>query len=297
MNPTKQTFQRLSLTLCVLMTTLFLGSARLADATPIIFGASHSGPDGDSQFHSVDATTGLATAIGTGIGFERVGGMDFHPDSGLLYATGERLGGSDTPVLITIDTTTGVGTEVAVLNGGLDHSFGDAYADISFRSDGILYTYLEPSDGVGTIDIGTGALTELGFSSTPSCCGNGLAFSSGDTLYHSNDVQLNTLDQVSGAHTFVAGHTFDITDDPRINGMDFDATTGVLWGFLNDGSGGSGANYLATVDIGTGAVSTIGVTASGMDALAIQTIPEPSTYALLAAGLLGWSTLRRRQRK
>lgn len=47
---------------------------------------------------------GAATTIGP-IGFERVGGMDFHPVTGVLYAAGERADGSNTPVLITIDVT------------------------------------------------------------------------------------------------------------------------------------------------------------------------------------------------
>ena len=140
-----------------------LGLAGPAAALPVLYGAAYSGPDGLSTFYSVDATTGAATSIGA-IGFQRVSGMDFHPGSGALYAVGERNDGSNIAVLITINLATGAGTEVAALNGGATHFFGDAYSDISFRSDGTLYAYLEPSDGLGTIDVGTGALTELGFS-------------------------------------------------------------------------------------------------------------------------------------
>ena len=44
-------------------------------------------------------------------GFDRVGAMDFDPLTGRLYATGVRPA-DRTPVLITIDAATGVGTEV-----------------------------------------------------------------------------------------------------------------------------------------------------------------------------------------
>jgi len=268
------------------------------EAAPTIYGASFSGSDGLATFNAIDPLTGAATPVGP-IGFERVSGMDFHPVTGVLYATGERADGSDTPVLITIDTSTGAGTEVAVLNGGASHTFGDAYADISFRnSDSTLYAYLESGDGLGTIDIGTGALTELGDTFPSSCCGNGMAFSSADVLLHSSELNLNTLDQVSGAAAFVAsmGFSSPADDNPRINGMDFDPGSGILYGSLNDGSSGSPENYLATIDTITGVATIIGVTADGMDALAVRVIPEPSTFVLAAlSSLLGIGCRRRKQ--
>ena len=103
--------------------TLECGSETTPD---MLYGAGQSGPSGtDSpgQFYSIDPVTGVASAIGTGIGFDRIGGMDIHPVTGLIYATAERPN-SDTSVLITIDPSTGVGTEVALLNGGLAHTYG-----------------------------------------------------------------------------------------------------------------------------------------------------------------------------
>lgn len=274
----------------VAVVVLGLALAGSAAAVPVLYGAAFSGPDGLSTFYSVDATSGAATAIG-GIGFQRVSGMDFDPNTGVLYAVGERNDGSNIAVLITIDVSTGAGTEVAAINAGAAHFFGDAYSDVSFRSDGTLYTYLDPNDGVGAIDTGTGALNQLGFSGV-GCCGNGIAFSGSDVLHHANDVALHSLDQTTGAATVLAslgfpgGQVF-----PRVGAMDFDPVTGALYATVRRDF----ANYLATIDPVTGVVTQIGGTQNGLDALAVFTapVPEPGALALLAVAALGLA--RRRQ--
>lgn len=274
--------------LVVLVVGLALAGA--AAAVPVLYGAAYSGPDGLSTFYSVNATSGSATAIG-GIGFQRVSGMDFDPNTGVLYAVGERNDGSNVAVLITIDLATGAGTEVAALNGGAAHFFGDAYTDISFRSDGTLYSYLDPSDGLGTIDLGTGALTQLGYTGV-GCCGNGIAFSGSDVLYHANDAALHSLDQTTGAATLIAALGFPSGQVfPRVNAMDFDPATGTLYAAVRRDF----ANYLATIDPVTGVVTSIGASQNGLDALAVFTVPvpEPGTLALLAVAALGLA--RRRQ--
>lgn len=73
--------------------------------------------------------------------------------------------------------------------------------------------------------------------------------------------------------------------------MDFDPVTGTLWGaLLRGGDSSNPADYfnnLVTINPATGALVNIGVTVSGMEALAIA-IPEPAAYAgALGAVALG----------
>ena len=56
---------------CLLTIGLLAGFGTPTHAQTL-FGAAHQGPDGLSTLYSIDETTGVATPIGTGIGFERV---------------------------------------------------------------------------------------------------------------------------------------------------------------------------------------------------------------------------------
>jgi hypothetical protein len=231
-----------------------------------LFGVAFIGPTGPSTFYSIDHTTGAATAIGP-IGFNAVSAMAFDA-SGTLYAVGRRPSDS-VSVLLTINPTTGAGTEIGPTRVET-LGFGDSIADISFRgSDGSLYAYLEAGDGLGRIDKSTGVATALG-STFISCCGNGMAFSPNDVLFHSNEDALHTLNQVTGQATVVAPMSFPVpvNDFPRINAMDFQPGTGVLFGSLNTNTSAGRVNYLVTVNTNTGVVTIIGRTVTGLDALA-----------------------------
>lgn len=242
-----------------------------------IFGSVYQGPDGDSTLYTIDENTAVATPIGP-IGFDRCGGIDFD-SRGVLYGTceipddAEEIDGlgPDDQVLVVIDPSTGAGHLVGPTGG---HTFGSAISDISFRnSDDVLFAYLESNDGVGTIVKQTGALTELG-SSGESCCGNGLAFSGDDTLYHANEDDLSTIDQGNGAATNIAEILYPdppLSDFPRVNGMDFKPFTDTLFVSINDVSEGSGSGwYLGTLSTNPGEVDLIGQTVDRLDALAIS---------------------------
>jgi hypothetical protein len=251
---------------------------RTADAQPdaVLYGAAHSGPDGPSTLYTIDPSMGAATLIGE-VGFERISGMDFDA-SGSLFATGERSDGSNTHVLLTIDPDTGEGTEVGPT--GVEGLGFRTVAGLSFRNcDGALYAYLEAGDGLGTINPSTGGATALGPTNV-SGWGNGIAFSSDDTLYHANQEALHTLNQSTGDATVVAPMDFPpaAADFPRINAMDLQPGTGTLFASLNNGEGWvpEHENFLATVDTGTGVVTMIGSTVDGLDAIAFAPPPPPT---------------------
>jgi len=231
-----------------------------------LFGAVFAGPDGLSDLIQIDPVTGEPSVVGS-IGFERVSGMDYDRETGVLYATGERPGGSNTSVLIAIDPATGAGNEIGPT--GLPLGGSDAVSDISIRhSDGTIYAYLEPGDDVATIDRLTGAATLLGPSGL-SGADDGAAFSNGDTLYHANDATVSTLDQSTGAGTAGPAVSFAGFPPPagtyRIAAMET-SCDGHFIAAVKDGPFGTA--YLGALDPATGVVSNIGVSEPLLDALA-----------------------------
>jgi hypothetical protein len=96
-----------------------------------------------------------------------------------------------------------------------------------------------------------------------------MAFSPADVLFHSNDHSLHTLNQTTGRVTFIAPMGFPPPNDFwRIDSMDFQPGTNVLFGALNRSSGSTRLNYLVTVNTSTGVLTVIGQTVTGLGALA-----------------------------
>ena len=280
----------LALAATLLATT---GMTRLAAVTlPTLFGSA------GSTFVSINPSTGAGTALGV-IGFNQVGGMDFNPSTGILFAAGRNpIGGALT--LLTINPATGAGTAVGVISG----TSGANVTDISFRSDGVLFG-ANGSNQAFTLNVTTGAASLLGAIGGGSF-GNALAFSPGDTLFFANS-DLETINQSTGVGTTVVGLTYPgLTNSPRANGMDFDPVTGALYASVQTQGDGSspGSSRLVTINPVTGVATNIGTTFNNLDALTVApvaAIPEPSTTAVLAglAGLglaAGWRSRRAKHR-
>jgi len=276
----------------------------------VLYGCNGGGGEdvpNPSNLYLINPATGAASLVGP-MGIASCSGLAFDA-SGVLYAVGrDPANPNDWFSLFTVNLNTGAAT----LIGPSHHSFGGAdnsrISDLSFRSDNKLFAYLEADDGLGTLKKATGAVNELGFTNTPSCCGNGIAFDAADTLFHGNDEQLNTLDQTDGQFTLVGLHTWPAIaacrEDPRINALDFNSG-GTLFGSLNCGWTGSGPNYLVRVNTTTGKVIDIGPTVDGLDGIAFgqppeaEFVPEWGSIALLSsglAGLAGYASLRWRKR-
>jgi hypothetical protein len=239
------------------------GTATATVAPGLLFGAN-SGGDGTlpSNFYSIDPATGAATLIGP-IGFRAVSAMDFHPRTGVLYATGRRVSGS-LLVLITINPLTGAGTEIGPLDSGFN------VQDMSFRnSDAVLFAYHLGS--LLTLNLTTGAATVIGqVNGFPE--GNGIAFSPLDTLYYANERILGTINPATGMLTTVAPLHFPagLGSFPRVAAMDFKPATSTLFGtVITD----SNATYLTTINPATGDVIKIGQTIHRLDALAWSPTP------------------------
>ncbi len=262
----------------------------VANATPMtLFGVAGGQ---NSAFGTVDLVTGAFSEIGS-VGFGFISAMDVDPATGIIYATGIRPWASE-HVLLTIDPSTGQGTEVGPT--GID-AFGQInVAGMSFRGDGTLFGYLEAGDLVGTIDTASGATTELG-PSTADCCGNGMAFdASGTTLLLANEDALHTVDQTDGQANnlinldYTSPHFVVADEFPRVAAMDVHPETGEIYATVIIGQGFSQGNpaqgYLAILDPSTGTFD-YRLEGSGVKLDAIAFIPEPSTGLLAAFGLIG----------
>ena len=257
-----------------------VGSPPACPPLATIYGAAHQGPDGPSLLYQINPATGAQTLVGP-IGFERVGAMDFlgtpinADPADILFAVGERMDGTDTPVLLTLDPCTGLGTEVGPTG------VADVHQDLSFQvSDGTLFG--DSEDFLDTLNTAAGTATGIGAGMTGlllSSGGYGLASDPADnTLYLAlTDIdtclnqELYTVDTGTGAGTFATALTFPAPaqDCPRINGMDFKPDTGVLFASVNDGEAGIPENHLGTVNTATGEVTILGQTQGGLDAIVV----------------------------
>lgn len=179
MNPFKKT---------LLAGTAVLGMSASAIAGPIVYSVDTVNDD----LYTIDVMTGLSTLIGQ-VGFDDVEGLSFQPGTGNLYGLDDA-----TNQLITIDTATGAGTAVGALgtnfsdsglafaaNGDLygasdlgtndgfysinsvtglasliNGSESDAHALAFF--DGVMYGVRDSFNGLFSIDLVTGAETQIG---------------------------------------------------------------------------------------------------------------------------------------
>jgi hypothetical protein len=248
-----------------------------------------------SSLYVIDPATGAFTLIGS-MGMGRCSALAFD-SGGTLYAVGQDPSDpdEDRTSLFVVNPATGAATLV----GRSEHSFGDRVAGLSFRSNDVLFGYLEGEDGLGILNTGTGAVTELGDTDT-SCCGNGIAFDAANVLWHANEWALNTLNQTNGDAIWVADLNWPgvfCPGGPRINGLDYDGA-GALFGSLNCGQGGQDVirvNYLVTVNTTTGDVTNIGRTVDALDGIVFgppaewvpEFVPEPGSIILLGSGLMG----------
>jgi len=261
-----------------------------AFASTVLYGIDGGGGNVNPELYTINTATGAAASVGViGAGVLGCGAMDFHPVSGVLWAICND-DSDDHLVLITINTSTGAGNHEDDITGDLTDAGFLRVFGMSFRNaDNVLYVSAADTNSEGgfdavdlhTLDITDGSSVKKG-NMVDSSNGNGIAFSAGDTLHHSDDTDLNTLNQNTGAATQDEPHTFDapLAGPSRNNAMDYEPGTGVLFASTNDSAGGGagpGPNYLSIVDTGNGDVTPVGAgsqTVTGLDAIAFQEVDE-----------------------
>jgi hypothetical protein len=263
---------------------VLLGSYLLVPVTTaqaqILFGAIGSSSS-TSDLYTVDPATAGTTPIGP-IGFS-VTGLSTHPFTGTLYGVTAGGGGAaGTRRLITINTATGAGTSVGFTNTRIP--------DISFRSNGVLYGWDEPSnDDLITIDTVTAATTIVGNSGL-STAGSGLDFSPGGVLYFAGNGaagDLRTVDPDTGATIAVATLSGAPPSTSQIAALAFHPVTGVLYGVALEADDPDADAFLITINTGTGAITTIGQLPDRFDALGweVSAVPAAPGGALIVLAL------------
>lgn len=263
--------------------------------------------DEDEQFYRLDPATGVGSHIGDP--GQAVTGLAFHPVTGVLYGSTAiiSIAGSTLPTchLITIDPLTGNGTDIG--------SFGLSsppctLADLTFDpATNILYGWGAGSDGdLYTVNLQTGAATEVGESGLSSLQGGGLTFGPGGKLFlaaESTEGKLRTIDKTTGLpvdSVVLTGYG----KSASIAALAYDGSAFLYGVTRKDGD-------LIRINPNTGEIETIGPAASeqaAIDALAFQCpvtgIFAPATSAptlvLLALALMAigtWHHGSRRRRR
>lgn len=271
---------------CTLGILAMLGRAEAAT----LYGATAAG--GPGELYILNPATGAVIQnvgpLNDSIGANYpVTGLAFNPITGVLYGSTGNSDATAAAKLISINPLTGLVTVVGLFNAGPTNSAGtpSTMADLEFDAAGNLF-------GVGSIggpqlysiNLLTGQATVIGSTGLTSTTGGGLAISSGGTFFGTPTAsRFGTYNPGTGAFVNIANPVKPAGG--AYGALSFDEN-GVLYG-LNVGSGSPPPTHLVTIDPITGAVTDLGGSVNALDAIAFQTVPEPSTMALLAvSGIL-----------
>lgn len=232
---------------------------------------------------------------------ETILGIDRRPANGLLYG----LGSSGR--LYTLNSATGAATFSAAISGATlsGTAFGVDFNPVPDRlrvtSNAGQNLRIDVITGVVTVDAPlNGATTSIAGSAYtnnfPGATSTTLYNISAatDTLYIQNPPNNGTL-------VAVGSLGFDATG---VTGFDISGTSGLAFAALTNADTAESGLY--SINLSTGAATMLGMFGIGGNpalaapvlgiALGVGVIPEPSTYALFAGGLLGVCFMARRRR-
>ena len=293
--------ERFGYLIITLIVSAFVSGASQAQ---ILYGAATGQTSGNqpSSLYRISPATGFAIFIGP-IGFNGVTGLEILPDGRLVASANADAGGDNIAVLIEINRNTGAGSLIGILGNGSNPGECGRMPDLAFSSDSDqLYGYSDNCngdvEGLWLINPDNANATSVGPSGFTSG-GNGLAIRPGTSTIFGTPIDANgliTLNPVSGAGTVIPASVGNVPN--RINAMDFNPETGVLYGSFRDVNNivGNGVeNYLVTINTLNGTTTVIGRTVLGLDAIVfvdestvLTSIPTLSEWGLMAmAGLLG----------
>lgn len=260
-----------------------------------LYGATSAG--GPGELYTLSPATGamisdvgpLADAFNVNY---PVTGLAFNPISGLLYgSTGNSVAGTAAK-LVTINPLTAQVTVIGSFNVG-NAGNPATMADLAFDSAGNLY-------GVGSvggpqlysINLLTGQATVIGGTGLTSTSGGGVAIGAGGIFGTPTSTRFGTYNSGTGAFSNIANPNKPLGG--AYAALDFDGNT--LYG-LDLGPGPDLFSHLVTIDTATGAVTDLGGSVSSLDAIAFNSVPEPSSAALILGFVALAGLMKARARK
>jgi len=274
-----------------------------AAALALVSASAHAVPlvglTSNNQIASFDTTNiaGATSVAITGLAAgDRFVGIDLRPTNNQIY--GVTLSNQ----IYTLNATTGAATFVAALSAPIMNttlSYGVDFNPVADASGAASLRLISSSGNNYAVNASTGAVTVAqnigaGFSNvayTPAAAG-------ATSLYYIN----------SGSDAlFVAPTAFNTPtissvgllgiDVLSVGGFDI-SSTGVGYAALNTDNNPSLTTGIYSINLTNGAPTLLGTfngTLSGLTA--VSAVPEPGTYGLMGAGLLGMAFLLRRRRQ
>lgn len=232
---------------------------------------------------------------------ETILGIDRRPANGLLYG----LGSSGR--IYTLNTATGAATFASVISGatlsgtvfGVD--FNPVPDRLRVTSNAGQNLRIDVTTGLATVDTPLNGPTT---SIAGSAYTNNFPGAVTTTLYNisaATDTLYIQSPPNNGTLVAVGSLGFDTTG---VTGFDISGTSGLAFAALTNGDTAESGLY--SINLSTGAATMLGMFGIGGNpalaapmlgiALNVGVVPEPSTYALFAGGLLGVCFMARRRR-
>lgn len=256
-------------------------------------------PQGVQQLVRFDpATPGAVTTVGaTGAALT---GIDFRPATNQLY-------GYDGDRLYTIDLASGAATavfDVGNTSGNAGFDFNPTVDRIRVVGASGTNFRLNPLNGSTTVD---GAYTftagDVNAGRVPSF--TAVAYTNSDTdpatgtTLYAIDPTLGQLLLVGNPNggTITTVGSLGIPAFTAVTGFDILTLNGINTAYFTAMATGSGTGRLYTVNLGSGVATLVGDvgTTHGLQGLALTTVPEPSTWALMLGGLAAVALVTQRR--
>lgn len=229
--------------------------------------------------YTIDTDTGASTLIGS-TGIEGIQGLAIDPATGRMYSTGGSVDGPSLG-LYEIDRNTGTATSI----GGSQKFIALDFSPIN----GMLYAQASPDyeeDDLFTIDLATGVETLVGDLQHQHL--QGIAFSAdGSEIFWTHSGDFSSLDPADATETGFGSI-----------GLFLRIALGLDDVLYASGFGGNDDTNLYTIDTGAITRTVVADTGNyffGLTAGRPSSVPEPTTFMLLAAGGLLTSFRKRKQ--